>query len=242
MDYTQNILMPTVVGLSEHGLTLGLRTIIDHKQYNTSYTSINTIVKDIYTKKGSLGFFKGCVPLLTSVGASHSALFYCLQKSREQNVSEKTQMLWGAAGKFLHDAMIVPGDTIRQRCNLLNLTVAQSIKNIYQTRGTIGFFYGLLPSLMISIPSGSIEFYTVNKFSSLYGSNGMFLYGAIAGIVSSLITSPIDIIKTKYQVDGNLKNLRFKCSLRSLFRGGLLRSFSTRLTYGLFELLQIEHD
>jgi hypothetical protein len=243
-DIRQTILIPTTVGLVEHGLTLGFRTIIDHKQYNTQYSSSINIAKQIYISKGISGFFRGGVPMLTSVCASHSALFYCLNRSKSEN-KDVNVALWGAMGKFCHDAFMVPGDTIRQRSNLLNLTVMQSIKNIYRASGSVGFFYGLLPSLLISIPTGSIEFYTVKKLSDKYGSDNMFLWGGIAGIVSSVITTPIDKIKTMYQTDGVFR-VDKSLKLSEMFRGCVLRSFSASITYGLYAYLSnfihIEHD
>lgn len=239
------VIIPTSVGLAEHMLTLGLRSIIDHKQYSPQKISGIEIAKDIYSTHGSLGFFKGAMPMLTSVGLSHSALFYCLEKSKTESQSSKV-MLWGAAGKFFHDAFMVPGDTVRQHCNLSKLSVRQSITSIYKRSGYPGFFYGLLPSLLISIPTGSIEFYTVKKLSDKYGVSNMFVWGGIAGIFSSILTSPIDRLKTMYQMNGSisLKSSDFK--LNTMFRGAILRSFSASITYGMYEYLSkfidIQHD
>ena len=231
------IIYGSFTGLFEHFVGVAPRTILDFKQY---YNNPTKHLSDINLKK----LYKGTVPYLSGVCFGHMSLFYFLEQSKKQKNS-LMDGLYGFIGKCSHDLFIVPGDTVRMRSNLKQISNKQSFTEIYNKYGVKGFFKGLGPAYSIGLLSGAIEFTTMMYLERKYGSDGLkpFLYGGITGICSSVITSPIDTIKTQIQMDQNIKyselikKIYDERGMKGFFRGMFLRSFQCVLSYGTYEYL-----
>lgn len=247
------IFLGTSVGILEHSLTLIPKNILDFKQAIHIPKLSYHVIKDRYKQKGILSFTRGIVPMLSGVSMAHISLFYCLEKSK-QIKNDTISSAFGIIGRLSHDLFIIPGDTIRQRCNLYELNTRESIRSLYKQNGMKTFFQGLGPGLIINIPSGFIDFLVLKKCNDYFGNDGFkpFLWGGLAGITSSILTAPFDTIKTLYQLKGstfydlNLKNKTYKeiliethkkRGITGFFRGVYLRTLSSMLTYGLYEYL-----
>ena len=131
------------------------------------------------------------------------------------------------------------------------------IKSIYKTNGISGFFNSSPYILAMNIPAGIIEFAIVKNCTHYLGNENhkIFLYGGLAGITSSIINNPLDILKTVIQSQGLtnqftneiipnyksgfqvFKNLYRNFGLIGFLRGAPLRSFQCSICYGTYELL-----
>jgi hypothetical protein len=242
MNDKNTIVYGSIIGCTEHLVTLAPRSIIDHKQFFHTPTSM-------FNYK----WYKGIYPTMLGVSFAHVSLFSCLQQSKKYSDNNWKVTGYGILGKFAHDCFMVPGDTIRQRSNLLQSTSIDAFRHIVKTNGYKGLFVGLGPSLLMNIPSGSIEFLTLKYMNQYYGNDNIqpYINGAMAGIFSSIIVSPIDTIKTCLQSRG--VNDQFKTTdkvsdivqkvwktrggLSGFFRGMMMRTLSASLSYGTFEFL-----
>ncbi len=252
----------SVVGIVEHSLTLIPKNILDFRQSIHKSQLSYDIIKNRYKQNGILSFTKGIVPMLSGVSIGHISLFYCLEKSKEVK-NDTIGSMYGTIGRLSHDLFIIPGDTIRQRCNLYQYNTVDSIKCLYKQNGIRAFYQGLLPSLITNIPSGFIEFFVLKKCNQYFGNDGIkpFIWAGLAGISGSIISAPFDTIKTLYQLKGsslydfNFKDKTYKEILldtykkrgvKGFFRGMYIRTTSSMITYGLYEYLSrknihIEH-
>ena len=244
MDNKNPIVYGSFVGLFEHFAGLAPRTIIDFKQYFHNKHEYTKELNNLNLKNNISRLYKGSIPYLSGIGISHMWLFYFLEKSKRQSNSFN-DALYGMIGRAGHDIFILPGDTIRMNSNIKSITPTQAFKDIYTKSGVRGFFKGLTPSILMNLPVGAIEFSTLLYLNRLYGNDGIkpFIYGTITGVVSSVITCPLDTIKTCRQMQEGrsvvdiYKNILTKRGWKGFFRGALLRSFQCCISYGTYEWL-----
>ena len=240
-----------IAGISEHIIGHIPRTIIDYKQF-VDHNNIN-FYKYIYNQGGFTRFFKGIVPMLSGVSLGHVVLFNSLELSKKYNTVQ-TDILFGIAGRFGHDIFMTPGDIIRMRSNLTNTSTVTTIKEIYKNYGYRGYFKGLNTNLFMNIPSGIIEFSVHNYMERKYGSNHLQpLYtGITTGICSSIVTNPIDTIKTCLQsndikclnttsnynnVKETIYNIYNNRGISGFFRGSGLRCLQTSLCFTIYDYM-----
>lgn len=244
-------------GLLEHYIGYIPRTIIDHNQTNVGYFKSNThILREIYKKNGFMGFFTGNLPMITSISFSHAWFFYLYEKNKNTENSYLS-LFYSSIAKIGHDILMIPGDIIRMRTNISGQSNMQVIKSLYKKNGFGAFFNTSPYVLAMNIPTGIIEFAVVKNSINSFGDENhkIFLYGGIAGIASSIINNPIDVLKTHIQSQGlinqftneklpNYKsnkeviiNLYKNFGIRGFLRGAPLRSFQCSICYGSYELL-----
>lgn len=89
----------------------------------------------------------------------------------------------------------------------------QILGSVHRVEGWRALFKGLGPNLIGVVPARSINFYVVGNGKRIianYGNNGredawvVLCAAAIAGIVTSTVTNPIWLIKTRLQLDKNM--------------------------------------
>ena len=181
-------------------------------------------------------------------------LFY--EKHKESN-STMGSLVYSSVARLGHDIFMIPGDTIRMRNNISGMNNIQTIKDIYKKQKFLGFFQSSPIAIIMNIPSGIIEFFILKTCINRFGNDNyrVFGYGALAGIIGSILTNPLDIMKTRIQTQGLvnkysninypfyksqldlLKNVWKERGIRGLFRGSLLRSFQGGICYGSYELI-----
>lgn len=99
----------------------------------------------------------------------------------------------------------------------------QIIGNVYKTEGSRALFKGLGPNLVGVVPARAINFYVYGngkRIISQYANNGEeapwvhLSAGVAAGVVTSTITNPIWMVKTRLQLDKNVAERKGGVQLR----------------------------
>jgi solute carrier family 25 protein 33/36 len=89
----------------------------------------------------------------------------------------------------------------------------QILGSVHRVEGWRALFKGLAPNLIGVVPARSINFFVVGNGKRIiaeYGNNGeesawvVLCAAALAGIVTSTVTNPIWLIKTRLQLDKNV--------------------------------------
>ncbi|CAO3592686.1 unnamed protein product [Absidia cylindrospora] len=128
----------------------------------------------------------------------------------------------GACATLAHDVMMTPFDVIKQRMQLKDSvyrSVRECARTVYAKEGIAAFYISLPTTLSMSIPFQSIQFSTYERCLSLLNPAGQYdpkshvVAGAVAGVVASSITTPLDVIKTLLQTRGSSTDIRIRnCS------------------------------
>ena len=257
MDGNSVIINGTCAGLLEHYAGLFPRSILDHYQSDTKYfrTYKNTFNK-MYADQGIASFYKFNFPMLNSIVLAHIWLFqfYEMYKNSDNYL---LGIAYSSMAKIGHDVLMVPGDTIRMINNVSGKDSKHIIKDIYKRQGPLGFVRASPIVLFMNIPTGIIEFGSMGYLLNNYDSNtrNYFIFGGLTGIVSSIVSNPLDILKTNIQLQGSInkysnkkyvfsrtllgscKNTFKQMGVKGLFRGTILRSFQMSLCFGTYEYL-----
>jgi uncharacterized membrane protein YeaQ/YmgE (transglycosylase-associated protein family) len=121
--------------------------------------------------------------------------------------------------------------TIKTNKVLYNsLSISHIIKNIYNTRGIIGFFGGTLPAI-ISQVIFTLSKYTIYKYiQKVRDTNKQDIFnnminGACGGIVGGFMSHPFDVMKVIKQ------NKRTLIPSSSFNNQSITNTFSTKIMY-----------
>jgi solute carrier family 25 iron transporter 28/37 len=117
----------------------------------------------------------------------------------------------GATAAFSHDLVMTPFDTIKQRMQLgYYKNIFHCIREVSRVEGFRSFYLSLPTTLAMNIPHGSIVIAVNESMRKMFlGRNAdpkaplsvsaSLISGSVAGGVAALITTPMDVIKTRLQ-------------------------------------------
>ena len=117
------------------------------------------------------------------------------------------------------------------------------LQKIYKQDGIKGCYRGMALTLIRETPSFAIYFATFELYCTALvprgqdmdciGPLGLLFAGGMSGISSWFFTYPIDVIKSRFQADGDGRDRRYQSILdcvRKTYRSGGLHAFSQGLT------------
>lgn len=108
--------------------------------------------------------------------------------------------------------------------NTRSTSIINTAKKMYSKQGLKSFYRSSLPSISSQVISTSSKYYLYRKFEDTKYFNS-FINGSISGIISSLATHPIDVIKINLQMNHSLYKTIRENNL-SLFYRGYSKTFS----------------
>jgi solute carrier family 25 S-adenosylmethionine transporter 26 len=187
-------------------------------------------------------------------------------------------MMSAASGNIISSLIFVPKEVVKQKLQALktsavttpidSTTIVSVMNSIFRQRGLKGFYSGYRATLFRNIPSAIIRFTLYEELKLLLAKNEKmrdnrwhdlcYLFaGSLASSVSTALTTPIDVIKTRMAVESIPSGTNFitafkliakREGLRSLFTGVKARIVWSSLYGGIglfcFEqckkLLQVE--
>jgi solute carrier family 25 phosphate transporter 23/24/25/41 len=109
----------------------------------------------------------------------------------------------------------------------------QTFRTIIRDEGILGLYKGLVPSLFVTIPTLALNYSIYgtcksfatqmqikeiyNKESNSFTPIGAIGSGAITGVITSLITFPIDLIRKRKQISSSRSHPIFKLGVMQQF-------------------------
>ena len=207
----------------------------------------------------SLSIFSGQI-YITSYEVCREVILKSNQKSQivgPKLIDVVRNAIAGGCASLLSQTIVVPIDIISQKQMMLKNSSdsSQSIFNvpreIFQKHGILGFYKGYCASLAFYAPSSALWWGFYAYFRDIFykraNSFGWHVRkhtfsghlvdscaAASAGVISVVLTNPIDVARTRLQVDGSVhdgKSLR--STLLSLWReegaGSFLKGVSARI-------------
>ncbi|CAO3623505.1 unnamed protein product [Cunninghamella blakesleeana] len=229
----QNAVAGALAGIGEHCLmypvdSIKTRIQADHGNKLKSHTA------NWYRSQKQL--WRGVYSVVIGAGPAHALHFatyeYCKEhffdalKNKPYMDDNLKQVIAtssaGACATLAHDSLLTPFDVIKQRMQLNGsayISIRDCAKRVYAAEGLQAFYISLPTTLSMSIPFQSIQFTTYEWVLSILNSQGNYnpqahvVAGALAGIMASSLTTPLDVIKTLLQTRGTTTDLRIRnCS------------------------------
>lgn len=187
---------------------------------------IPTLVTLVRTR-GLFSLYAGITPALVGSALS-SALYFSAYEAAKNSFGVSTRALQSrvtftaisaACGNIASSVLFVPKEVVKQRMQSAVdgahfLTVAS---NLVRTSGPRGLYRGYKATLLRNIPSTMVRFAAYEEVKILLrrmraridSSTGrkatesevnaeLILAGAVAGVISSVVTTPMDVLKTRF--------------------------------------------
>lgn len=104
--------------------------------------------------------------------------------------------------------------------NTSNISIYETCKSIHNLSGFIGFYNSSFFALVSQILSTTIKYTLYQNFKgSKTGNLDKVISGLCAGICSSIITHPVDVLKIHYQMNASFLNEMEKYGIKIFYRG-----------------------
>lgn len=187
------------------------------EQLNPIKTTIY-VAKEVYHTEGIKGFWRGLLPALTKLTLSASLYFYSLEKLEnifseyfKNRNKDQLHFLTSSLSRAISGILTNPIQVVRTRFEVLGFSqynnTFDAFMKIYQKEGLAGFSAGVIPTTLRDVPFAGIYFTiymrtkrflekTAKNMSLLTKS---FISGMMAGVVSTILTNPFDIIRARMQ-------------------------------------------
>ncbi|PXF42100.1 Mitochondrial substrate carrier family protein E [Gracilariopsis chorda] len=251
------LLASAFAGTLSRSIVHPMDTLRSRLMVSTSRTaSLRSALSDIISEDGIQGLYRGFWISVTmqapAVATYLSTYDYSKQYiSRETNTPDTSPVIHLASG-FVAEAVSavfwVPMEVIKQRAQVRTgaLAAAQTTviaRDLIAHEGPQALFRGYGLTLGVFGPYAMTYFMVYEKFKSLGGDSStpaIALSAAGAGAIAGACTSPLDVIKTRIQTQGDVSHggLRYsgtwdaiRCIAREEGIQGFLRGTSARVLW-----------
>lgn len=210
VPYRVHMIAGSIAGLSEHTLLLPLDNIKTHLQ--TRSPNFSAAFSQIVSK-GPFSFYRGSSIIALGCVPSHALFFMNFEYMKRRVSNQNTHidflgnMLVGGSATVFHDLIMTPCEMVKQRSQLLNLSYLNIMKHSYQKEGILSFWRSFPINFIGSIPNGAIFVALNENLKTMYrryvaelNMTSHFMCASVSGAMSALITTPIDNIKTRLNV------------------------------------------
>ncbi|CAL9693495.1 unnamed protein product [Knipowitschia caucasica] len=223
-----------------------LQTLQTGVQPGTARVGMMTVFQNIVRTEKLLGLWKGASPsfvrTIPGVGIYFST-YFTLKQHLVQGKSPGAMeaVLLGAGARTVAGVLMLPVTVIKTRfeCGRYSYgSVTGALRSVCQAEGPGALFSGLLATLLRDVPFSGIYvmFYSQTKAAlpeeislTVSAPVANFFCGVLAGVLASLITQPADVVKTRVQINPQVRTLQAIASIYvehgvdGFFRGAVPR-------------------
>ena len=205
-----HMLAGSIAGISEHVLILPIDNLKTHIQ--TKSPDIATAYREIRTL-GISNFFRGSGIIALGCIPSHAFFFLNYEffkkyVANREGIDIFGNMALGGISHLFHDLVMTPCELIKQRAQITGISSnSYIIKKTIAEEGLFAFWRSFPVNFMSNLPNAMITV-SANEnlkrvYQQIFGEHTLKSYFACAGtagILCSLITTPLDNIKTRLNV------------------------------------------
>jgi len=219
LTYSKAMLAGAVAGTSEHVIMFPVDTIKTQLQQpgGPRYRNVLQGILSIVKKDGPIRLYRGLPATVLSAFPSHGVYFatYELCKNLFGGTSGTTHKpiqtaAAGAMGVMCHDAVVTPFDVVKQRLQMDGSQyrgIRDCIKSMLRKEGLRAFFQSYPTTVLMNSPVNGVQFASYESlkifFMDATGHSGPLqqaICGGCAGSIAGVMSTPIDVIKTRLQL------------------------------------------
>jgi len=217
---TDHMIAGSLSGIVEHASVYPIDTVKTHIQASAEGAAASRsavgVTRSLVRQHGVVHLYRGISALVPAIGPAHALMFsgyeQCLHLggAREAGASaERVAVVGAIAGvvsTILHDSVMVPAETVKQRMQLGYYRNALHCAQAMLASGGGSFYRSLPTTLAMNAPYCSLMMMSNESLKKLLNPSGTFdsrvigLSGALSGAFAAGLTTPLDVIKTKLQV------------------------------------------
>lgn len=263
-DKSHNRVSPFVASLVA-GAAAG--TAVDLALYPLD--TIKTRLQSTATMKWSMGLlsnvYAGVLPGVAASAPASAAFLGAYDSVRAKLATDYRvpfllgNILAACVGDLAHSVVRAPFEVVKQRVQAgVDVSARTAIKSIYASNGVLGFFSGAAALAMRDLPFDVIEYPVYEYLKAVLARNlkrplqpwEIALCGFMAGGVAAALTTPLDVVKTRYLTQPKLYNGMIACfqtvlqqeGVRGLFAGMAPRlaliAFGGAIYFGVYETVK----
>lgn len=185
---------------------------------NPQYRGTLDCFKSIIAKESVRGLYRGLSSPLAGVSIVNAIVFGVygnVQRHSADPGSIRTHFLAGSVAGLVQSFVCSPMELAKTQLQVQNPRVAglkfrgpsQCLSYIYSSEGVRGVYKGLGATVLRDIPGFATYFASYEMMMRMRENPGIFhtlMAGGFAGMISWCFTIPMDVIKSRLQVDGML--------------------------------------
>jgi solute carrier family 25 carnitine/acylcarnitine transporter 20/29 len=179
---------------------------------NPRYRGTVHCLRSLLAKEGVRGVYKGITSPLAGVAAIN-AIVFGVYGNTQRNLSNpdtlKSHFIAGGTAGLFQSFLCSPMELAKSRLQVSDGTKGpvECLRTIYAHEGFRGIFRGLNMTILREIPAFSSYFLTYEWLTRTedggpISTATMLAAGGVAGTVSWVIVYPVDVIKSRMQIDG----------------------------------------
>uniref|UniRef100_A0A1Y1KAE3 Mitochondrial basic amino acids transporter n=1 Tax=Photinus pyralis TaxID=7054 RepID=A0A1Y1KAE3_PHOPY len=200
------------------GIVVGhpLDTVKVHLQtqdaLNPQYRGTWNCFRSLLVKEGIRGLYKGMASPLLGVAGINAIVFGVYgntQRYSSDPNSLVSHCMAGVLAGLVQTSICSPMELVKTRVQIAgdNLKPLECLKSIYKTEGVRGVFRGLGITAVREAPAFATyfvtyEYLTRSEDNTRTSTATMLMAGGLAGCASWAIVYPVDVVKSRLQIDG----------------------------------------
>ena len=214
------------------------------------------VTRALVQERGVLRLYRGVTAVVIGAIPSHAVNYAAYEFFKRKFGGDQpghhvlANAVAGSLATCAHDAVITPLDVVKQRLQVVNSRysgVLHCVKAILREEG-IGAFYASYPTtVLMNVPFMAVHFAGYESFKLLltgadrqdeHGVAEELIAGGLAGACAGLVSTPLDVVKTRIQTQMGGDRVRAKRALvvvKELWRAegmrGFTRGASARVLY-----------
>lgn len=244
-NFSRRFILGCTAGVTSSLLLQPLDTFKTRIQGNSILFSRSYIEKELFNKSNfkPTNIWKGTVPTLLRASIGPGIYFSILENLRFGTSSPSQNFIKATIARTVAATVVSPLTILKTRFEWnvsKNPNIFLALKDLAQKERLRGLFVGLGPTLLRDVPQSALYLYffswfkTFNMSEDKEPSKQRRVFSALsAGLLSTLLTLPFDVLKTGVQIKtindneltllGLLKKVIKENNFKSFFSGALPR-------------------
>ncbi|CAM6089627.1 unnamed protein product [Calypogeia fissa] len=227
LGFRQYMLAGSVAGMVEHMAMFPVDTLKTRMQMLASaggsiHTTIFRALFTILKTEGPLGLYRGIGAMGLGAGPAHAVYFSVYETAKEKfggNAEGHHPLAHGAAGglaTIASDAVFTPMDVVKQRLQVRRSPykgLMDCIRTMLREEGVRAFYVSYPTTVVMNVPFTAVHFASYEAAKKLLmelspdkaNEENLLVHiiaGGSAGALASAVTTPLDVIKTRLQLQG----------------------------------------
>ncbi|XP_062015360.1 uncharacterized protein LOC133731928 [Rosa rugosa] len=263
LHFWQFMIAGSIAGMVEHMAMFPVDTVKTHMQALGSCpiksVGIRQALGSIMKIEGPAGLYRGIAAMGLGAGPAHAVYFsvYEISKKYFSGGNPNNSAAHAVSGVFAtvaSDTVLTPMDMVKQRLQLGNSPykgVWDCVKKVFREDGIRAFYASYRTTVFMNAPFTAVHFATYEavkkglmEISPEHADEERLIVhataGAAAGGLASVVTTPLDVVKTQLQCQGICGCDRFKSGsigdvVRTILRKdgyrGLVRGWAPRMLF-----------
>lgn len=223
LPYGKAMIAGATAGVMEHIFMFPvdtIKTMIQAQPSQQPQKGVVQIVRDVSKSQGIFRLYRGVTAVAISAIPSHAVHFGTYEtvkhalggnKSNDDQHHPIINATAGALATMAHDAVVTPFDVVKQRLQVFDHKysgIVQCIRKVYHEQGLRAFYASYPTTLAMNVPFMAVFFSAYESFKLILNKSNFdpkhptthMIAGGSAGALAGLLTTPLDVIKTRLQI------------------------------------------